>query len=354
MKKEAKTLLDKAIDSLILAVEHFNSPWDCGRRDAVLILLDHSFEMLLKAALVNKNQKIKEKRKNETYGFDKCVRVAIANKIITEDQALILQPINALRDAAQHYILELSEHHFYFHSQSGLTLFKDILNQNFGKDLASNMPKRVLPISTTPISDINTLFENELEEVKRLLKPGKRRKQEAIAILRGLAIFDRAIQGEVGQPSRSYLNKIIEKIKGGHKLPNVFSGIAAIAITADGTGPSVSLRFTKKEGIPIHTVPEGTPGAAIVALKRVNELDFYNLSTTQLAGKIGLTVPKTGALIWYMKLCENSEYFMEIKMGKTIFKRYSQKAIKAIEEKLPNTDMQVVWQKYKARRGDSI
>ena len=63
MKKETKILLDKSIDSLILAVEHFNRPWDCGRKESVLILMDHSFELLLKSSILNKNHKIREPRR---------------------------------------------------------------------------------------------------------------------------------------------------------------------------------------------------------------------------------------------------------------------------------------------------
>ncbi len=53
MKKQARMLLDRAIDSLVLAVEHFNRPWDRGRREAVLILMDRSFELMLKAAILH-------------------------------------------------------------------------------------------------------------------------------------------------------------------------------------------------------------------------------------------------------------------------------------------------------------
>lgn len=56
MKKEAKILLEKAVNSLILSVEHFNRPWDQGRVEAVLILLDHAFEMLLKAAILHRGE----------------------------------------------------------------------------------------------------------------------------------------------------------------------------------------------------------------------------------------------------------------------------------------------------------
>ena len=48
MKREVRLLKGKAAASLTLSIEHFNRPWDLGRGDAVLILLDHSFEMLLK------------------------------------------------------------------------------------------------------------------------------------------------------------------------------------------------------------------------------------------------------------------------------------------------------------------
>ncbi len=38
MRKECKTLHAKAVDSLVLAVDHFNRAWDRGRTEAVLIL----------------------------------------------------------------------------------------------------------------------------------------------------------------------------------------------------------------------------------------------------------------------------------------------------------------------------
>ena len=58
-------------------------------------------------------------------------------------------------------------------------------------------------------------------------------------------------------------------------------------------------RRPKKEGIPIQVVPEDTPGAAVVAVKRVNELDFYSLGAKQLAKKVNLTMPKVIAVVDY-------------------------------------------------------
>jgi hypothetical protein len=61
LKKETRLLKAKALSSLLLGVEHFNRPWDVGRTDAVLIFLDHSFEMLLKAAILQRTVKFATK-----------------------------------------------------------------------------------------------------------------------------------------------------------------------------------------------------------------------------------------------------------------------------------------------------
>lgn len=54
MKKEVKHLYNKSIDSLTLSIELFNRPNECARVHGVLIFMDHSFKMLLKAAIIHK------------------------------------------------------------------------------------------------------------------------------------------------------------------------------------------------------------------------------------------------------------------------------------------------------------
>ena len=335
MKKEAKLLLEKAIDSLTLSVEHFNRPWDRGRTHTVLILLDHSFEMLLKAAILHRGGKIRDPRAKQTVGFDACVRKALSDanvKFLTEEQVLLLQAMNSLRDAAQHHLLDISEQHLYIQAQAGLTLFRDILELVFGQKLTLQLPARVLPLSTTPPTDLATLFDMEVKEVQRLLQPGKRRAIEANAKLRGLAIMEGAIQGERVQPGRSRLNKLKKQIQEGKPWDQIFPGVASIDITQTGYGPSINLRISKKEGIPVQLVPEGTPSAHVVAIKRVNELDFYSLGRDQLAEKLGLSGPKTTALIKYLNLQDDSECFKTIRIGQVKFNRYSPKALDKLKK----------------------
>ncbi len=57
MRREARHLFTRGVDSLVLAVEHFNRPHDRGRTETVLILADHAFEMLLKSAIIHRGGK---------------------------------------------------------------------------------------------------------------------------------------------------------------------------------------------------------------------------------------------------------------------------------------------------------
>ena len=351
MKKGIKHLYHKAIDSLTLSIELFNRPNDCGRVHGVLIFLDHSFEMLLKAAILHKGGKIREKRAKETIGFSSCVRKAFSDaeiKFLNEEEVLTLQTINGFRDAAQHYTLVLSEQIFYLQTQAGLTLFRDITQRVFNIDLKLELPVRVLPLSTTPPMDIHALFTHEVNEVKKLLQPNRRRKLEALEKLRALAIMENSIQGIQSQPSDAELKSLIRKLKQGSTWNQIFPGTSTINFTTKGYGLSLDLRITKsEEGIPFTPVPEGTPGVAVVAIKRVNELDFYNLGREQLAKKLNHTGPKITAAIQVFKIKDDPECFKQIKMGKATFNRYSQKAIDKIKDRLDIKMIEEVWDEYK-------
>jgi hypothetical protein len=348
MKREAKLLQQKACDSLVLSIEFFNRPYDRGRTSGTLILLDHAFEMLLKGAILHRGGRIREKRAKETIGFDTCVRQGLSNgklRFLNEEQALVLQTINGLRDAAQHHLLDVSEGQLYVHVQSGVTLFRDLLKIVFDRELLHGLPERVLPVSTSPPTDLATLFDGEVAEIRKLLGPGRRRKIEAEARLRPLAILDAAIKGEKGQPSTGEIRRIGTAILKGTNWQQIFGGVASVEITASGVGPTLSLRLSKKEGIPIQLVPEGTPGASVVAVKRVDELGFYNLGAKQLAKKLGLSMPKALAAVDHLGIRKNLECYKEFKIGTMLIKRYSSKALEIISEALKKESAEQIWAK---------
>lgn len=353
MKREAAKLLEKAFSSLILAIEIFNRPSENGRVTASLIMIDHSFEMFLKSAILHKGGNIRERRSSQTIGFDACLRRGLTDggiQFLSQEQVLILQGINGLRDAAQHYLLEISEEQLYLHIQSGVTLAKDLLRSVFGKELCDYMPKRVLPVSTSPISNIEMLFDSEIGEVEKLLRPGRRKKVEAEARLRPLAILDATMRGEKTQPTSAALGTIERDILKGKPWQEIFPGAAAIEIVPDGSGPLVSLRLSKKEGVPVKLVPEGTPGASVIAVKRVNELDYYSMGAKQIANKVGLSVPRAVAVIEVFKIREDPKYYKSFYIGKSEFKRYSQLALEYLREILSQNNVDEIWNAYRASR----
>ena len=259
-----------------------------------------------------------------TIGFDECLRKALSDgkvKSLKEEQVLQLQVLNNLRDAAQHYLIDLSEQHLYIHALAGLTLFRDLLRVVFEKKLNAQLTPRVLPISTTPPTDLATIFEQEAKEFQKLLGPGKRRRMEAIAKLRGLVIVDDAMLGSQIQPTDKELRKRSEAMKSKNDWHEISPGVAAIELTANGTGPSLDLRISKKEGVPIQLVPEDTPHANVNAVRKVDHFGFYNLGRDQVAKQLHISAPKTTALIWHLKIKDDPECFRRIIIGKSGFDR---------------------------------
>lgn len=272
----------------MLSIEHFNRPWDRGRHEAVLILLDRAFELLLKSVILHKGGKIREAYEKETIGFEKCVRKCISDskvKCLSEEEGLTIQIINSFRDAAQHDIVVLSEQEIYMYCQAGVTLYKDLIKKVFSEDLKDHLPERILPISTSPPTSLHSMVDADFKHIKALLKPKSRKQIEAKARLKSLAIIESSLEGMRNQPSEFEINKLAKEVQNGKKWQNLFPGIASLNLDTTGDGINVDIRITKKEGEKVQLVPEGTPGATVLAVKRVNELDYYSLGLKDIARK---------------------------------------------------------------------
>lgn len=353
MKREVKVLLEKSTDSILLAIEHFNRPWDRGRQEIILVLLDRAFELLLKSIIVHKGGKIRQKVGKETIGFDSCVRKCLSDakvKCLTEEEALSIQIINSFRDAAQHYVVDISEQQLYIYTQSGLTLYDKLLKEIYDKTLVDYLPERVLPVAAEPPTDLHNLMDVEFQQIKNLVTPRSRKRFHARAKLRAYAIIEMSLSGRREQPSEYQLRKITDRVQKGDTWQDIFPGMSRLEISPTGEGVQMSLRVTKSEGEPICIVPEGTPGASILAVRRVSELGFYNLSATMLAGKLNITRPKLLAIIKHLKIQDNKDYFKEFVIGKTKFKRYSPKSLQLLKEQIPKLNIQQIWDKYKPVR----
>lgn len=82
LKQEARVLRRKALSSLTVATTAFNSPHDEGRVTQVLLSLQHAFEMLLKAALVQQGVAVFDKKLGRSLGFEACINLCRGNTVI--------------------------------------------------------------------------------------------------------------------------------------------------------------------------------------------------------------------------------------------------------------------------------
>lgn len=346
MKREVKTLLSKSTDSILVAIEHFNRPFDVGRQETVLIMLDRGFELFLKASILHKGGAIRNKDEKNTLGFDRCLRKCVSEaelKCFSEQEALQIQMINSLRDAAQHFYMEISEQQFYIHTQAGITLYARKLNEIFKTKLSDYLPERVLPVSTLPPDDFGGLFTHEFKEIVELLKPKSRKKSNAIAKLRAFAIVESSLEGETTQPSEVELKNIAKRIQKKEDWKFIFPNIKTLSLNPSGNGFEISLKLTKGEGEAIHLVDEGNPNAKTIAIRKVNELAFYSLGLKSLAEKLSLTQPKLLAVIEHLKIQENPDFFKLIQVRSQKHKSYSPKALDYLKKKLPELDIKEIW-----------
>jgi hypothetical protein len=98
-------------------------------------------------------------------------------------------------------------------------------------------------------------------------------------------------------------------------------------------------------------VAEGTPGAAVVGIKRVNELDFYNLFHKDVADQAGITTNKLTAYLTVFDLKKDEGCYKEFRLGRrSVVGRYSQKALEAIARARAAHSPDEVWKAYRANR----
>lgn len=159
--RDARTLKSKAIHSLKAGMTAFNGYHDEGRQTAVLLHLQHACEMLLKAVLSQKKESVFDKVSGRSLKFEKCVRRCVEAHGLAAGQAGIMRSVDKLRDAEQHWIVQVEEGMLYLDVRALVTAFDEYLRLVFGDDLASHIPPRVLPVSTRPPGDFDTLVDAE-------------------------------------------------------------------------------------------------------------------------------------------------------------------------------------------------
>lgn len=346
MKRKATAFLKRAQESLILGVELFNRPTESARTDGVLFCLDHAFEMLLKAAVLEKTGRIRGRREKVNYGLEKCLNICESDlALVSRDEGLILRDINGFRDAAVHDIVIVSEGMLYAHAQSAVQIFAAVLKKAFGKEISRVLPRRILPLATVLPAEITAVISEDLEGIGNLLGAKRRQTDDAEARLRPYMVIEGNVRlREGGTEAPPSLAKVIRGIRSGDwrtALPMV-AGIAR----SDVGGIPLTIHMSKREGFPVRLDPSA-PGA--IAFKYISPEDKYPYLTMELAGKLGISTSRVVAFSKVLQLREVADYHTSIKASRTgQIQRYSEKAREVIAAAIQRNGVEKLWELWKA------
>lgn len=347
MRRTARHLHDKALSSLRRAVDTFNALDDDGRVTAILLHLQHAFEMLLKAGLEQRGVRLFDKNSGISEGMKKCINLATEYLELSEEDAGLIRAIDALRDEEQHWFAEIDEGLLYTHTVAGVSLFGELLEQAFdGADLHDHLPKRVLPISTEPPQSIQFFIDRQFETIQRLLEPGSRKRAHARAHVRTLLALE-AHSDEDADVSEKDVRRAVQAIRDGKSRAEVFPRLAELSTLAEGEGIELRVRMVRNDGdaIPVRYTDDGENAAAI----RERDLQKrYKWSLSDLYKRFRVGNQKGKALGLRAGIDDDPKYVHVFTFGKTKHPRYSDEALKQMERTLDEVGIETIWSEYKA------
>jgi hypothetical protein len=296
LRREARNLKSKALCSLRRAVAAFNSCDDDGRVTCVLLHMQHAAEMLLKAILVQHRIRVFDPKKQTSFGFEKCINLAIECAKLTPPEAGLLQAIDALRDAEQHWMIVVPEDILFLHARGFVTTFDDLLKRVLEDALAEHLPGRVLPMCTQPPVAFDILVDREYGAIRELLEPGRRQRDAVRGRIRMMLAIDSHV-AEHAQISEADINRVERAIREGKARTEVFPRLGVLDTELSGEGPTITVRWTKKtgEGAPVRFVAADDPTEA-AAVREVDLQKRFHISATTLASRLGLNTRQAHAL----------------------------------------------------------
>jgi hypothetical protein len=292
---------DTAVESLTLSIELFNRPSPLARDHAVIMLLAHSFEMLLKSIIFQKRGTVRDKGEALSHSLNRCVEICVSDlQIVTVDERTLLGAIKQDRDCATHDTIVMSEDLLWVHMRAGVSLFRRLLADELKQDLSDLLPGRVIPVSASPPSDLGLLVENELQEVRDLLAAGRRRTADAAARLRPLLSLDGSVTGRTDQPTDAEVRRAEQAIRAGADWRKLLPGLASLTIaqaTPNGDAHEVVLRIGKdKDALPVRRARFGEDGEAL-AYRGVSPFEEFGIKLSEFGKRLGLGVNEGYAIV---------------------------------------------------------
>jgi hypothetical protein len=329
-------------------VSAFNSMNEDGRATSVLLPLQHSFEMLLKAALNQVQVKVFDPKTGRSLGFEAVVKQAQQNATIklSNEEAGTLRAIDALRDDEQHWYNEVDEGILFLHVRAAVTLFDDVIFRVFEERLADHLPRRILPISAEPPQDFQLLVDREYANIAQLLNPGRRAGAEARARIRTLLAMEAHNEPDT-KVSDTDVNRVEKGIRAGKKRDLVFPRLSNVGARISGDGPELQVRMVNKGGLPVTYISDGSV-ADVAAIRTVDLQKKYHRSPKNLAFAAGLTQPRALALRAHLGIDSDPNVTHTFHFGKQRHVAFSDHAQTLMKKANETLDMNEIWQSHRA------
>jgi len=198
------------------------------------------------------------------------------------------------------------------------------------------------------MTDMDVLVDEQYSQVERLLRPGKRRRPEARALLRGLLAMEGHVSAEARVSERD-VDRVEKAVRDGRSLDQVFPRLRDVTATFEGDGATVKVHFTKRAGAPVHFVPADDPGDS-AAVREIDLQRKYHIPPFELAEMVGLSRPRATALRRFLGIDDDSACVHVFTFGSQKHPRYSDNASRRMKEALDDgIDMDEVWRTHGPR-----
>ena len=343
LRSSARILKRKAVSSFRRSISAFNGVDDDGRVTTVLLHAQHAFEMLLKAALNQKQVSVFDKSTGRSIGFEAVVRQSQQTTGIklTAEEAGTLRAIDALRDDEQHWYNDVDEALLYVHLRAAVTLFDDLLQRVFGEHLADHLPRRILPVSTEPPQDFQVLIDSEYTKISELLQPRRRMGAEARARIRTLLAMEAHTEPDT-KVSDKDVTRVENAIRDGKQRAQVFPRLTNVGASASGDGLEVQVRFVKNStALPVAFTSDAEIDAA--AIRTVDQQKKFHRSAFDLADSLGLSRPRATALRTHLGIDSDPNLCHTFTFSSQKHVRFSDQALVSMRAALEKVDMSAIW-----------
>jgi len=294
-------------------------------------MLQHASEMLIKALLVQKGHDVFDKEKGTSIGIEKALNVAQSQGWMKAPQAGPIRAVDAMRDQAQHWMIVVPEDTLYINARALITVLDEVLNEHFQDSLADNLPIRVLPLSTQPLPEFLVLVNREYAQIRELLAPGRRARDEARGRITALLAMEAHVSEDVAVSKRD-VDRIEVAIRDNTPVEEVFPRLMNLAANIEGEGPTIRVRITKDERAPAIRYVSGDDPDGAAAIREVDLQKKYHWSPSALAAKLNLPILKAKAVRDFLRIDDDPGNVMVFTFGSQKHPRYSDNAFRLLRE----------------------